>query len=193
MIKIINDFFDKETYDKVIYHIKNKIPFSQRWYNDTKITDRATKNYYGDRFSLSYDLDLLNTFKIQIEKKFNTRIKKIWHDSGIDLRNLEEFRSHTDDNIAKMNCLIMLDGPIGVTTGTCFYTDNELDVHVGFRPNRAVLFPSDHVHAPHACKLKNIRRYTASIFIQEYEDPEINLKPVSPAIVSKTPLKEIKF
>ena len=63
----------------------------------------------------------------------------------------------------------MLDGPIAVTTGTCFYTDNELDIHVGFRPNRAVMFPSDRVHSPHKSEIKNMRRYTASLFVSEYE------------------------
>jgi hypothetical protein len=63
----------------------------------------------------------------------------------------------------------MLDGPIGVTTGTCFFTENELDIHVGFRPNRAVLFPSDHMHCAHKSDLQILKRYTATLFIQEYE------------------------
>ena len=64
----------------------------------------------------------------------------------------------------------MLEGPVGVTTGTVFYTDNELDIHVGFRPNRAVMFSSNKMHSPHKNDLKNIRRYTASLFITKYED-----------------------
>ena len=63
----------------------------------------------------------------------------------------------------------MLDGPVGVTTGTVFYTDGELDIHVGFRPNRAVLFPSNYYHSPHKCGLKGVRRYTASLFITDYD------------------------
>ncbi len=59
--------------------------------------------------------------------------------------------------------------PIGVSTGTVFYTDGELDIHIGFRPNRAVLFPSNYYHSPHKCELKGIRRYTSTLFIEEYE------------------------
>jgi hypothetical protein len=64
----------------------------------------------------------------------------------------------------------MISGPTAVTNGTVFYTDGELDIHVGFRENRAVMFPSQHVHSPHVSKVPNLKRYTATLFIQDYED-----------------------
>ena len=118
---------------------------------------------------LKSDKNLCNTFTKQAEKKFKLKIHKIDKDSGIDLRNLDKWQPHVDDKYSKINIFIMLDGPIAVTTGTCFYTDNELDIHVGFRPNRAVMFPSDRVHSPHKSEIKNMRRYTASLFVSEYE------------------------
>ena len=63
----------------------------------------------------------------------------------------------------------MLDGIVAVTNGTVFYTDKELDIHVGFRPNRAVLFPSNIYHSAHANKFKGQRRYTSTLFIEEYK------------------------
>ena len=166
MIKIINDFFEKDKYNQVIHHIKNNIYFTPRYFPDAK--EKTKENHYGDRFVLEDDKELYNCFIKQAEKKFKLKIHKT-HDSGIDLRNLSIWQPHIDtDSI--LNIFIMLDGPVGVSTGTCFYTENELDIHVGFRPNRAVMFPSNYIHSPHKSDLKNIRRYTASLFISEYED-----------------------
>ena len=68
----------------------------------------------------------------------------------------------------------MLKGPTAVTNGTVFYTGPvnkcDLDIHVGFRENRAILFPSNWVHSNHASNVPNLKRYTASLFITEYEE-----------------------
>jgi hypothetical protein len=167
VIKIINNFFKKDKYDQVIHHIKHNVRFTPRFFKDS--TEKIKENYYGDRFNLDQDKNLYNTFIKQAEKKFKLKINKTY-DSGIDLRNLSTWQSHVDSKNSKINILIMLDGPIGVTTGTCFFTDNELDIHVGFRPNRAVMFPSDYVHSPHKSDIKNMRRYTATLFVSDYED-----------------------
>ena len=152
-----------------MYHIKNNIYFTPRFFDDAK--EKTKKYFYGERFNLNSDEALLNTFISQSEKKFNIKIKKVNFDCGIDLRNLDKFEPHVDSvGGAKVNVLVMLDGPIGVNTGTVFYTDNELDIHIGFRPNRAVLFPSDYYHSQHKCELKGIRRYTSTLFVEEYED-----------------------
>ena len=64
----------------------------------------------------------------------------------------------------------MLKGPTAVTNGTVFYTQGELDIHVGFRENRAILFPSNWVHSPHRSEVKNLKRYSASLFIEDYKE-----------------------
>ena len=45
------------------------------------------------------------------------------------------------------------------------YTNNKLDVHIGFNENRAVLFDSNILHSPLVDK--DIWRTTATIFIKE--------------------------
>jgi hypothetical protein len=171
MIKIVNNFFDNEKYEQVMYHVKNNIYFTPRHFHET--TEKIKENYYGERFVLNSDNDLLNTFISQSEKIFKFKIKKVTNDCGIDLRNLDHFVPHIDfpkGSGNELNILIMLDGPIGVTTGTVFFTDGELDIHVGFRPNRAILFPSHYFHSPHKSELKGIKRYTSSLFIEDYEE-----------------------
>jgi hypothetical protein len=64
----------------------------------------------------------------------------------------------------------MINGPTAVTNGIVFYTNGSLDIHVGFKENRAVLFPSDKVHSPHASNTPNLIRHTVSLFIKDYEN-----------------------
>ena len=67
----------------------------------------------------------------------------------------------------------MLKGPEAVDNGTVFFNgtlDNfVLDTIVGFRENRSVLFPSDMVHSPHLSNTPKLMRYTASLFITDYD------------------------
>ena len=64
----------------------------------------------------------------------------------------------------------MLKGPTAVTNGTVFYTDRELDMHIGFRENRAIMFPSNIYHSANVSNLPNLKRYTATLFVEDYEE-----------------------
>ena len=167
MIKIVENFFDDAKFLEIVNHITTKLIFTPSYSFDDV---GNPENYYGDRFFFNDDLNLLDVFMKQSEEKFKIKINSVDKGSGIDLKNLDSFKPHTDSNVAKLNILIMLHGPVAVTNGTVFYTDGKLDMHVGFRPNRAILFPSDHYHSPHASSQKGIRRYTATLFVNDYED-----------------------
>ena len=56
------------------------------------------------------------------------------------------------------------------SNGTVFYTDNELDMHIGFKENRSIMFPSNWIHSNHASNVPNLRRYTSTLFVKDYED-----------------------
>jgi len=168
MIKIIDNFFKKILFQNVKNHVVNKLYYEPRYLANT---EKNKKNHYGSRFILLNDLKLLDTLTKQAEKKFKIKIKKMHKDSGVDIRNLNHFIPHMDNDIgSKINVLIMLNGPTAVTNGTVFYKDNELDIHVGFRENRAILFPSGWIHSAHANNQPNLKRYTASLFIKDYEE-----------------------
>ena len=170
MIKIIDNFFDKNILKKIQNHIISNVYYTPRWYEGK---EKTKENYYGLRFRLNNDPELEEIFVKQTENKFKIKIKKLDPDSGIDKRNLNKFYPHIDDGL-KINILIMLYGPVAVTNGTVFYNGTpekcELDIHVGFRPNRAILFPSNWVHSYHASNLPNLQRYTSTLFIEDYED-----------------------
>ena len=165
MIKIIDNFFEDKLLVNIQNHITTKLNFIPQYFDNAKKINK--ESHYGDRFNLEDDINLFTTFVRQIEKKFKIKINKVTH-SGIDIRNLDHFKPHTDN--AKINAFVMLKGPTAVTNGTVFYTKGELDIHVGFRENRAILFPSNWMHSPHRSGVKNLKRYSASIFIEDYEE-----------------------
>jgi hypothetical protein len=171
VIKIIDNFFDEDVLKKVQYHIINNIYYTPKWFEGESKTKQT---HYGDRFFLNNDPEFKDIFVKRAEDKFKIKIKTLDQNSGIDLRNLDHFKPHGDNTIAQINILIMLYGPKALTNGTVFYTKNkediELDIHVGFRPNRAVLFPSNWLHSQHASKTKGVRRYTSTLFVKNYQD-----------------------
>jgi hypothetical protein len=171
MIKIVDDFFDNNDLLLVKDFTLTKALYTPVFFNNTK--EKIKENSYGNRFPLESEPKLLNLFKKQAENKFKIKIKKIHHSSGIDQRNLNYFKPHKDPG-GILNILIMISGPEAVTNGTVFYYGTEencvLDMHVGFRENRAVMFPSNKIHSPHASNISNITRYTATLFIENYEE-----------------------
>ena len=167
MIRVEDNFFDEKMFTYIRRHVTTKLVFEPRYLDYTEI---AKENFNGWRFKWVNDKDLLAIFTKQAEKTFRLNIKQLADTGGIDLRNLDRFKPHIDiEEGSKLNILVMLAGPTAVTNGTVFYTDNQLDIHVGFRENRAVIFPSDRLHSPHASVVPNLRRHTASIFVKDYE------------------------
>ena len=173
MIKIINDFFNENDLKLVQNFTLTKATYTPCFFDDA--IEKNKESHYGNRFYINTDSELKNLFIKQAELKFNLKNLKIHNMSGIDQRNLDHFKPHTDNNIGIVsNILIMLSGPTAVTNGTVFYVGEEnncsLDMHVGFRENRAILFPSDKIHSQHASKVPNLKRYTATLFVTDYEE-----------------------
>jgi hypothetical protein len=168
VIKIINDFFNPEDLKMVQEFALNKAFYTPSYFDDAP--EKTKKYYYGSRFHLLRNKELLNLFIKQAELKFKVKINDVDWNSGIDLRNLDHFKPHVDDRDAIINILVMINGPAAVTNGTVFYTDEQLDIHVGFKENRAVMFPSNYYHSQHASNVPNLKRYTATLFVKDYED-----------------------
>jgi hypothetical protein len=173
MIKIIDNFFKDKDLKSIQDFVLTKAYYIPRFIDDT--IEKNKENYYGNRWLLKNDLNLKKLFIKQTELKFKIKINKVHEDSGIDQRNLDRFIPHHDSKEGIiMNMLVMLSGPEAVTNGTVFYHDSVkgrvLDMHVGFRENRALLFPSSKYHSPHFSNVPNLKRYTATLFIQDYKE-----------------------
>jgi hypothetical protein len=168
VIKIIDNFFCNEDLVQVQNFALTKAFYSPRYLEGTK--EKNHKNFYGNRYVLGNNPNLLKLFVDQAEKKFSIKIKKLNDDCSIDQRNLDHFIPHKDTSLGIANILIMIKGQRGINNGTVFFTEEELDIHVGFKENRAVMFPSDKIHSPHLSKTPNLVRYTSSLFIKDYEE-----------------------
>ena len=172
MIKILDNFFEESNLIAIQDFILTKAFYSPRYFKNTKEKNKA--NYYGARWELRHDKNLQDLFIKQSELKFKIKINEISDDSGIDQRNLDHFKPHQDIPDAKINIMIMLKGINSITNGTVFYDKNkdnyDLNINVGFKENRAILFPSDHWHSQHASNIPNMIRYSATLFIKNYEE-----------------------
>lgn len=169
MIKIINNFFNENQLHLVQNFALTKAAYTPCFFDGA--VEKNQQTHYGNRFYLSTDKELKNLFIKQAELKFNLKNLKINDNhSGIDQRNLDHFKPHIDSGMGIVsNILIMISGLTAVTNGTVFYSENELDIHIGFKENRAVMFPSDWLHSQHASKVPNLKRYTATLFCSSYE------------------------
>lgn len=166
MIKIINNFFT----DKDLLSIKNYLTsafFIPQHFEMAK--EKTPETYYGMRHHFKYCPDLFKKMIDIGQKKFNIKILETSLNSGIDKRKVDKFQPHID-NTTGLNLLVMLEGPTSVNNGTVFYTnDCETDIHIGFKENRAVLFPSNYMHSPSVNKEIEVERTVSTIFITEYE------------------------
>jgi hypothetical protein len=172
MIKIIDNFFNQEDLNRVQDFALNNAYYTAKYYDGT--IEKTKENFYGNRWHFDHDLNIKELFIRQSELKFNIKIKEIHSASGIDQRNLDTFRPHVDTNVGIQNVLVMISGPTAVTNGTVFYygsVDNcILDMHVGFRENRALMFPSNKIHSAHVSNIPNLKRFTATLFLKDYEE-----------------------
>lgn len=172
MIQIIDNFFDEDLFKKIKNYVTTQLHYTPRWFENAKEKDEMS--FYGSRFILNNDLGLKKTFIKQSEDKFKIKIKKISDESGVDIRNLRYFKPHRDP--CKLNILMMISGPEEFFNGTVFYGNKgtieegaKLDLHIGFKENRAVMYTSDYIHSPCASPNPEVRRFTASLFVTEYK------------------------
>ena len=77
-VNIIDNFFEEQLFLNIQNHVTTKLFYTPRYFEDK--TEKNEKNYYGSRFILSEDPELLKTFITQAEKKFKIKIKKLHPD-----------------------------------------------------------------------------------------------------------------
>jgi hypothetical protein len=163
MISIIDNFLDEKDFNDIKAFSKSKnVMYSPKYFENT--TNKTDKNTYGFRYEFLINSELGQCLSKQCLKKFKYKIEET-SICGIDKRKLTMFKPHTDDAIAKINLYLQIEGVTELNHGLGMYTDNKLDIHIGFKENRAVLFNSDIFHSPLVDK--DVWRTTATIFIKK--------------------------
>jgi hypothetical protein len=146
-IIVKDNFFDNNIYKKIILNI-SKLKF----YNRNTLLSEEHKNVYNKTY---FDVPLdFNHFAVK------EVVKKLREDYPLDILSHEHsyFLStkhigatiHNDGH-CDVNCLIYLKGKNLMNSGTGFYDrvgdTYNLNTHVGFKENRALIFDSKICHA----------------------------------------------
>jgi hypothetical protein len=162
MIYIIDNFLEKSLFkDLKAFSSSDKIRYTPQYFDNT--TEKSDKNTYGFRQKINIKSELVNVLKKTCLEKFKYKINKM-HSCGLDKRKLTLFKPHIDD-LATVNFYLQIEGQTKLNHGIGFYTDNNLDIHVGFKENRAILFNSTILHTPLVDE--EAWRTTLTIFIKE--------------------------
>jgi hypothetical protein len=164
MIYILDNFLEESFFNYLKNFSKsNYVRYSPRYFDNT--TEKTIQNTYGIRHNLSEDDEIIINIKNKCLEKFKYNIIKI-SECGLDKRNLILFKPHTDEKLGIMNFYLQVEGETNLNRGIGFYTnDNNLDIHVGFKENRAVLFKSNIVHTPLVDE--KVWRTTLTCFIKD--------------------------
>jgi len=163
----------KDNFFSDINQIKTKLQnipiYDSKQWSQIK-NQRVNWQGYRSEDILMSDIELFNYIKDNIETTFHKKFKiksMVLHE-----RKDKRLNPHTDDNITTdTNCLIYITGKEGIFNGTGFFNKDHLSVNVGFIENRAILFPSNHLHSsiqalnPDKCT----SRVTVNCFMNEVQ------------------------
>lgn len=163
MIFILDNFLNEKDFNALKEFSKSKnIHYLPKYIKESG--EKTDSNTYGFRYEFSIDSDLGICLSKQCLDKFKYKIIKV-NGCGLDKRKLTMYKPHVDTDFAKMNLYLQIDGGTKLNHGIGFYTNNNLDIHIGFKENRAVLFDSTILHSPLVDE--EIWRTTLTIFIKE--------------------------
>ncbi len=141
---VVEDFFPIKLYDEIIQLIINA-----EYSPPSKERIEAHQGTYWHSHTLPNNCDIQIEIKKLIKEKFYFDISKFIETTYTMVGAADKPRPHVDLELGCTHqCLIYMHGPESVNNGTGFYKDGELNIHVGFKPNRAIFFSSDVFHTP---------------------------------------------
>ena len=144
MIYIIDNFLDQDFFNFVKNFSKSiHVKYIPMYIEGT--TEKNEKNTYGFRQIINANDEIFINIKNKCLEKFKYKIEEI-SECGLDKRQLTQFKPHIDTKYGTVNLYLQIEGQTKLNHGIGFYTDNNLDIHVGFKENRAILFNSDIWH-----------------------------------------------
>lgn len=163
---IIKDNFLDETLFKKIYSELDKVKFVNR---STHKEGETQKIYFNAPLSTDHPapIALKSFFKAELGMIINKM------ESFYFLSAKHEEPSPHDDTPGKINCIIYLKGPSLVHNGTALYEKNgemwNINSHIGFKENRAIIFSSHRKHASLQFEQGATGRYLIANFIKDYD------------------------
>ena len=163
-ILIKDNFFSEDILSKVHLELPN-LNFTNR-HADFK--DRSIYNKIYFNCPLSSDHYLVEELKNILLKDYNIIYKKM--ESAYFLSTKNNLPTpHTDS--CELNVLIYLKGNSLMHNGTGIYEQNNLNTHIGFKENRAILFNgAKYIHASlQSYEQEASPRYVMANFLNNYD------------------------
>ena len=163
MIFTVDNFLEKDKFEFIKNLSKSShVKYVPCYFDGTK--EKTDDNTYGFRQYIDLNSNIFFDIKNECLKKFKYKIKKA-KSLCLDKRKLTKFKPHTDDKVAKIILYFQIEGQTNLNHGIGFYTNSNLDIHIGFKENRAVLFNSNLLHTPLVDQ--EVWRTTMTCFIEK--------------------------
>lgn len=153
MIFIEDNFFPEKEYIKICEEILNTnfVPPPKERREGTEKGSGTPGGAYWFEKELTLNEKVIFLCEKLIKDKFNYKIKQFNQAYYTMVTTQKQFAPHID-KLGAYHCLIYILGDQKINNGTGFYVkkNNELvlNTHVGFNPNRAIMFSGDNYHSP---------------------------------------------
>jgi len=159
MINIIDSFLEESEFKYFNNYLNNSSFFK---YDFTSKGVESSEKTIGERHTFNLNSEIGNLFVNKCIEKFKYKITKELI-CAVDKKKLNFIKPHIDASV--VNLYFQIEGDSKLDNGIGFYNDNKLNIKIGFKENRAVLFDAKLLHSP----LLNIdtTRTTLTIFIKE--------------------------
>ena len=156
-IFVQDNFFDLDTLYKIQQEVVS-IDFATR--EKANVNNELASSRYYLEHPLSLESDVAKEVRKLIQKYFyrevDTHNKNKSHQINYFLSNPKEAIPHKDTPHPELdidyNCLIYVKGEFLLNNGTGFYEningELQLNTHIGFKENRAILFNGNIFHSP---------------------------------------------
>ena len=136
-IIIKDDFLNQNLYKKIYKEIETYTYLPKHHVS-------SARNHFW--YACKVQDNLKKIIKNKCEKIFNKKFKTMLCDYTM-VASVEPF-AHCDIATSDYQIIVYIKGNTDLHKGTGFYLNNELNTHVGFNENRAILWKSNAVHSP---------------------------------------------
>lgn len=159
MINIIDNFLEESEFNYFKNYLNNSAFFK---YDFITNEIESSKKTVGERHIFDLTSEVGKLFINKCLEKFKYKITKEIT-CAVDKKKLNFIKPHIDTSV--VNLYFQIEGDSKLDNGIGFYNDNKLNIKIGFKKNRAVLFNAKLLHSP--LLNEDTIRTTLTIFIKE--------------------------
>ena len=159
MIHIIDNFLEESEFNYFKNYLNNSAFFK---YDFITNEIESSKKTVGERHVFNLSSEIGNLFINKSAEKFKYKITKEIA-CAVDKKKLNFIKPHVDTS--KVNLHFQIEGDSKLDNGIGFFNHNKLNIKIGFKENRAVLFDAKLLHSQ--LLNEDTVRTTLTIFIKE--------------------------